>query len=94
MEGQSDGLQQGRHSHVTASLQRAALCFVVGHVCCTLSHCLQHRQRRRPHTRPNHSPLCGSSSVCVCVRVLGYIYTEREESLESGWWFHNNEITV
>lgn len=66
-EAQSDGLRQDRRSHVTASLQRAALCFVVGHLYCTLSHCLQYRQRRRPHTRPNRSPLSGNSSVCVCV---------------------------
>lgn len=91
MEGQSDGLQQGRRSHVTASLQRAALCFVVGHVCCTLSHCLQYRQRRRPHTRPNHSPLCGNSFVCVCLATS----TQKEKSpLIMEWWFYNNDLTV
>lgn len=55
MEGQNDILQRGHHSHAMAPFQRAALCFVVGHVHGTLSYCLQYRQRRRPHTRPNHS---------------------------------------
>lgn len=81
MEGPSDGLQQGHRSHVMASLQRAALCFVVGHVYCTLSHCLQYRQRRRPHTRPNHSPLSGNSCVCVCahVRICVYLATSTQK---------------
>lgn len=84
LEGQGDGSQLGCRSHVTASLQRAALCFVVGHVYCTLSYCLLHRWGRRPHTRRNRSPLSESSCVCVCV-CLAVVYTKREESLDCGW---------
>lgn len=91
--GQSDGLQRGCRSHVMASLQRAALCFVVGHVYSTLSHCLQYRHRRRPHTRANHSPLSGKSSVSVrtFLCVFGHVFTGGEESLDSCLWFYYND---
>lgn len=75
------------------SLQRAALCFVVGHVCCTLSHCLQYRQGG-DHT-PDLTTALYVGIVCVCVHIskrVGYIYAEREESPSYGWWFYHSEL--
>lgn len=87
MEGQSDGLQQGRRSHVMASLQRAALCFVVGHVYCTLSHCFC-IDREGGHTPDLTTALYLGIALCVCVCVyectyvcvFGHIYTESQKS--------------
>lgn len=69
---QSDGLYLGHGGHVMALLQRAALCFVVGHVCRTLSYCLDQRPWRRPRYGRDHSPLSGGSWVCLCAPAFDH----------------------